>query len=137
GGGEEVRPLDDHGADEQAAVRGALDRQPLRPRVALPDEPLGGGDEVVEDVLLALQHAGAVPVLAVLAAAAQVRQGIDAARFEPGEKEGAEERRHGDPEAAVAVEQGGVAAVELQALAVDEEHADAGAVLGGVPDLLD
>ena len=37
------------------------------------DEVLGDGDEVVEDVLLLLEHAGLVPRLAVLGAAAHVR----------------------------------------------------------------
>ena len=80
-----------------------------RIRVLLRDEPLGRGDEVVEDVLLLLEHPGLVPGVAVLAAAAQVRQGVDAARLEPGEEGGAEARRLADVEAAVAVEERRVA----------------------------
>ena len=44
-------------ADEQPAVAAAFDRDPLRRRVALGDQALRGGDEVVEDVLLLLEHA--------------------------------------------------------------------------------
>jgi hypothetical protein len=61
-------------------------------------------DEVVEDVLLALLGPGQVPGLAVFAAAAEVRHGVDAAHLDP------DGRRHGvggrdrDVEAAVAVE---------------------------------
>ena len=47
------------------------------------DQPLGGGVEVVEDVLLVAAHAGAVPLLALLAAAAQVGDGVDAAGLDP------------------------------------------------------
>ena len=67
---------------EQAAVRAALDRQVLGRGPALLDQPLGRGDEVVEDVLLLAEHAGLVPVLAVLAAAAQVRDRVDAAALQ-------------------------------------------------------
>ena len=79
--------------------------QPLR------DEVLGGRDEVVEDVLLLLEHAGAVPGLAVLAAAAQVGEREDAAALEQREVAGIEGRRPADVEAAVAVEQDGPLAV--------------------------
>ena len=48
------------------------------PRVLVGDQPLGRGDEVVEDVLLLELRAGLVPGLAVLAAAADVGQGVDA-----------------------------------------------------------
>ena len=44
---------------------------------------LGRGDHVVEDVLLLVQHAGAVPVFAELGAAAQVGDGEDAAVLHP------------------------------------------------------
>ena len=47
------------------------------------DQVLGDGDEVVEDVLLLLEHAGLVPRLAVLGAAAHVGRHPDAAALEP------------------------------------------------------
>ena len=47
-----------------------------------------------------------VPVLAVLAAAPQVGQGIEAAHLHPGQGARAEARRERDVEPAVAVEQG-------------------------------
>ena len=82
-GAEEVGTLRDHGAHEQAAVGAALDGEVLLVGVLFGDQLLGGGDEVVEDVLLLVEHAGAVPVLAELAAAAQVGHGEDAAVLEP------------------------------------------------------
>ena len=68
----ELRALIHHGADEQPAVRSALDRQLRRRRVLLRDQPLGSRDEVVEYVLLACLHALLMPRFSILAAAAQV-----------------------------------------------------------------
>ena len=88
------------------------------PLYLLRDQALGGGDEVVEDVLLALQASGVVPRLAVLAAAAQVAP----PRYTPpASSQGTMlERKLGvwhDVEAAVAVEERRVRAVLLQVLA--------------------
>ena len=52
-------------------------------REVFPNKPLAAGDEVIEDILLAEPGAGEVPFAAVLAAAAQVRHGEDAAAFQP------------------------------------------------------
>src|SRR5476649_1955691 len=104
-----------------------MDREPRRLRVALLDQVLRGGDEVVEDSLLLLAHAGMVPSLAVLRAAAQVGYRVDAARIEPGGGGGGEGRRDGDVEPAVGIEQGVVVAVELGALAQGDEDRDLGA----------
>ena len=51
-GAEQFRPLGHHGADQQPAVAAAVDGQLVGPGVFVGDQPLGGGDEVVEDVLL-------------------------------------------------------------------------------------
>ena len=51
-----------------------------RRRAAGGDEVVGGGVEVVEHVLLVLAPTGLVPVLAVLVAAAQAGDGVQAAR---------------------------------------------------------
>ena len=72
GGAEEVGALGHAGADEQAAVAAAADGELGALVYLFGDQPLGGGDEVVEDVLLVQLGAGLVPVLAVLAAAAEV-----------------------------------------------------------------
>jgi hypothetical protein len=97
---------------------------------------LGGAGEIIEHVLLVLAHAGAVPGLPVLAAAPQVGHGVHAAVLEPDGGQRREARRHVDVEAAIAVEQGRVAAVERDALLVHHEHRHARAVFGGVPGLL-
>ena len=76
---EQVGTLGHRGTHEQPAIRAAPDHHSLGRGDLRRDEPLGRGDEVVEDVLLVAQHAGLVPGLAQLAAAAQRRQGEDAA----------------------------------------------------------
>ena len=134
-GPEQVRALGQAGADQQAAVGAAADGEFGRGRVAIGDQPFGGGDEVVEDVLLVVLLARLVPRLAVLAAAAQVGDGQDAARLQPDDLAGAERGRQGDVEAAVAVQVGRVLAVQRQALAVGQEQRDARAVFAGVEDL--
>ena len=58
--------------------------------------------KVVEDVLLLLEHAGLVPFLAELAAAAKVGQGVDAAGLDPERRARRESRRLGECETAVA-----------------------------------
>jgi hypothetical protein len=60
-------------ATSSPAVGPALDRQVRSVRPAVSDQPLGRGDEVVEDVLLLLAHARFVPLLAVFASAPKVR----------------------------------------------------------------
>jgi len=136
-GGEEVRPLGHGRADEQAAIGAAENGELLRPRVPFSDQPLGGGDEIIENVLFLLQHAGAVPVFPLLAAAAQIGQGVEAAGLEPRHHALVEFGRRGNAEAAIAVEERGIAAVSLQTFLMDQEHADAGAVLRWILDLLD
>src|SRR5947209_8296916 len=122
-------------ADEQAAVRDAVDGEAFGRRVLVRDEPLGCGDEVVKDVLLAKLRPGLVPLLAVLAAAPHVRRRIDETLFEKRETRRTEVRRRRDVEAAVAVEHRRVSAVELQSFFVNEEHGNARAVLARVEDL--
>ena len=77
-----------------------------------------------------------MPVFAVLAAAAQVRHGVDAAHLHPHQVADAEGRRQRDVEAAVAIQQRRVLAVELQAFLVGDDHRHARAVFAVVEDLL-
>src|SRR5262245_13326953 len=96
---------------------------------------LRGRDEVVEDVLLALAHAGAMPGLAVLAATAQVGEREHAAVIEERKVARIVRRRPADVETAVAAEQDRTFAVRLHAGTVDEKHRDPRAVLAWVPHL--
>lgn len=77
-----------------------------------------------------------MPFLSVLVATAKVHLGIDAAVLDEGQTRGAEARVEGDVEAAVAIQEGRVSAVFLQAFLVGQEHWDLGAVFRGDEDLL-
>ena len=59
------------------------DGEERRPRVALADQELGRGDEVVDRDLFSRTARRVVPRAPVLAAAAHVRHGVDAAELEP------------------------------------------------------
>lgn len=131
----EFGPLRHACPDEQSAIAAAHDGKMGRVGVAVGDEPLGGGYEIIEDILLAHLGPRLMPLLPVLAAAAETRHGIDAAALEERDAGVGEIGAHGDGEAAVAVEQERVAPIELEALAVGQEKRHAGAVLAGDEDL--
>src|SRR5208282_4239157 len=86
------------GADEQSTVRSSLDGELVPGREFLGDQPLGRGDEVVEDVLLVGTGPGLVPLLAVLAAAAEVGDRVDSTHLHPGQIHRFEARLDGDVE---------------------------------------
>jgi hypothetical protein len=75
--------LHDHRAHEQAAVARAQERQALGRRVAGVDQVLRTSGEVVEDVLLAVEGTRAMPGIAELTAAPDVRDREDAAALGP------------------------------------------------------
>src|SRR5207253_3271751 len=102
-GGVKAGPLSQCRADQQAAVGPAGDGQLLRGGPAVPDQRLGGGVEVVEYVLLAVEHTGPEPVLALLVAAAQSGDRVDAARRHPGQDVRRVRGGEADVEAAVPV----------------------------------
>ena len=128
-GAEEIGALGHGRAHEQAAVGAAADGEVLGRGVVVGDEVFGGGDEVVEDVLLVLEHGGLVPGLAVFVAAAQVGQREEAALLHPPGVFGIPAGEHGQIEAAVAGHEQARGAVAGQAFFAGDEHGDAGAVL--------
>ena len=132
----QIRPLGHHGPHQQTAVGATSDRQPIGAGVALGLEVLGRRDEIVEHVLLVLLGARQVPGLAVLAAPAQVGHRIDAPQIQPVGYRHAEARGQAHVEAAIAVEDGRVAAIEFQPLAVADDERHPGAVLALVEALL-
>ena len=105
-GGAQVWPLRNSGADQQPAVRPAPADELVAGGPASTDQLLGRAVEVVEYCLLVLAHAGPVPLLTFLAAAAQPGDRVHAAGLDPGENRGGEGRRQADVEAAVTVEDG-------------------------------
>ena len=96
----------EHRADQQAAVRAAVDHDVVG-RVHSDDasqraQPAKSSKTFCFCVALA----GVVPLLAELAAAAQVRDDEQPAALDPDQPARVERRRHRDVEPAVAVEQG-------------------------------
>ena len=137
GGPTEVGALGDGGAHEQATVGAAPDGESVARGEALVDEPVGAGDEVVEAVLLVLAHAGPVPGLALLGAAADPGDGVDAAGGAHLGDGGGVGRAHRDGEAAVAGEDGGGVRAGHGVGGPHEEHRHRRAVGRRVADLLD
>jgi hypothetical protein len=137
GAAEEVGALEEAGTDEETAVGAAADGEPFGFGPAFLDEEFGCADEVVEDVLFAVFHAGLVPCLTKFAAAAEIDLGVDATGFEPCDSAGAEGWGETDIEAAVAVEDDGEGGVFGGGFLVRHEHGDAGTVFGGAPELFD
>ena len=68
--------------DQQAAVAAALDRQRSRRCNPLSISHSAAAMKSSKTFCLRLEHAGPVPGLAVLAAAAEVGDGVDAARYQ-------------------------------------------------------
>src|SRR5664280_1998082 len=126
-GGEQLRSLGQRGADQQAAVAAAGEAQLGWCSPALCDQPLGRAGEVGEHVALVLPHPGAVPLLALLRAAAQVGDRVDAAGLDPGQEAGGVRRGHGDVKAAVPVQHGGPRRIRCLRRR-EHEHPDLGAI---------
>ena len=82
----EIRPLRHARADKQPAVAGPVNRQLLRARVFVRDQPFRGSDEVVEHILLFGLHPCLMPLLAILPAPAEIWNGVNASHFHPGQR---------------------------------------------------
>src|SRR5581483_1402300 len=134
--GEVGRVAGDRAAHRDPA-RAPAARAELRGRgVALCDHPLRAVDEVADRVDLVRVLAGEMPLLAVLAAAAHVRDRDDAAALEKREPPGAEGRIARDAVRAVRVQHRRIAAVELHVAAVDDGQRYYDAVPRGDTDLV-
>src|SRR5262249_21219338 len=92
-GREQLWPLYGACRCQQAAVADAADRQPIARRVALRDQLLGDGAEIVEDALAVSAASRFVPRFAVFAAAADVGDHVAAAERKPQRNVGTEFRR--------------------------------------------
>src|SRR3954469_16555909 len=126
---EKIRALGHRPADEDAARAAAHDAKPRARRVLLRDQVFRGGDEVLPGVGLRRLVARLVPVVAVDAAAANVRPRVDAAALEPREPRRRVVRLLGKAVRAVAVEQRRIGAVELDVGAMDDGGGDLAAVV--------
>src|SRR6185436_1482093 len=127
--------LRDHRAHQETAVRSAAQREVRRVGVFLPYQGLGRRREIVEDILLSREIAAHVPAFAVVRAAADAGLGVHAARVEPGAYvHTGEIRLRADAEAAIAVQQRWVFAVERRAFLAHDIDRYPGTVPGHCED---
>ncbi len=90
---------------------------------------IGGGDEVLEGVFLALELAVFVPAIALFLAAADMGDGVDEAAISERQGIGGEACGNGDAVGAIAIEQAGSGAVERGVLAIEQRDGDQLAVM--------
>ena len=126
---EEFRTLRHDSADQQPTVRSPLYRETAWGGVLEGDEVLGGGDEVIEHVLLLRFHSRLMPRFAILTAPAQRGRCIHATGLHPRHHGGREVGELIYREAAVRIQQGRIVAVEGEPLAMRDEHRNARAIL--------
>src|SRR5215470_15070551 len=105
--------------------------------VLLRNQELRCADKVVKNVLLFVEHACAVPILAELGASAKVCDGKNAAMLQPQIAITHKTRSQADVKTAIAGQECRICSVEFQALLVKDEHRHASAILGVKPELLD
>src|SRR5919199_1540570 len=132
---EKLRPLRQAGADEQPAVAAAANCELRRPGIALPDQPFGYCDEVVEDVLFVGLHPGLVPGGAVLAAATQANLREQAAHLHPDQVGYRKGRGEGNVEASIAIEVRWIVAITLEPTPVAQKDRHARSVFAWNEDL--
>src|SRR5215471_18358816 len=94
-----------------------------------------GRDEIIEHILFRVKHPGLMPFLAVLAAAPQVRNSVNAAHFHPDQISRRERRRAGNVEPAIAVKISRRLAVSFHSFFVWDKHRHARAIGALVKDL--
>ena len=118
-------------AGEHTARRGPHGRHVFGRGIALAGEILGAGDQVQPGVGLVGHAPRVVPLLAVLAAAAHMGDGVNAAAFEPGHAQRRKRRVYRDAVGPVSVHDGRVAAVEFDIGAVEYGQGHFDPVVGG------
>ena len=106
--------------------------------VLLGNQEFGCRHEVIEYILLFVQHSATVPILAKLIAAAQLHVSINSAMLQKHQHGIAvEDRGARQIESAITGEHGWIPAVERQPFLIDQEHGHASAIFRFEPELLD
>ena len=126
---EKLRSLGHACTHKKPAVAAAADGELGGGSVLVLDEPFSRRDEIIEHVLLVLQATRIVPLGAILAATPEVGERVDTSHFKPREGLHAKAWRQRDVKPAIAIEQRGVLAIQLQALLVHQEHGDLNPIL--------
>ena len=88
----ELRLLQHRRKHQEAAIAGAVNPEPIRSRDLRLNQPLRGGVEVVKRDLPVLAARLFMPALAGFASATDVRDGIDAAKPDPGRWQSTKDR---------------------------------------------
>ena len=97
----------------------------------IPNQPFGAGVEVVKNILLIAKHAGLVPTLAVLAAAAQISNRINTTRLNPRNNGGVEAWFQTHVKAAISVQKRGAGASGGQTFLAHHEQRNHGSIFAG------
>src|SRR4029077_13303820 len=119
-----------------SAIAAASDRQLRWGSVVVRDQPLCRRDEVVEHILLPQFRPGLVPVLSVLAAAAEIGLRVHPSHLKPYRVRYCERRGQRDVETTIGVKQHRVVSIEFQSLSVGQKHRHPRAILARVEHLL-
>src|SRR5262249_44526045 len=106
---------------QQSAVRSTCDGKSLGSGVFVVDEPLGGGDKIIEYVLLVLEHSRFVPFLAVFIATPQIGQSQHSAGFKPRELRRSKRWQSPETKSTIASQQDGIVPIQRQPLAMHDE----------------
>jgi hypothetical protein len=93
---EQIRSLINHCADQESAIRSALNRQAVLWRDSLRLKILARRDEIVEDVLLVLTTTCFVPCPAIFGATANIGDRVHSALFDPPQRLRRESGNQGD-----------------------------------------
>src|SRR6185295_11403969 len=101
-----------------------------RPGVIRADQKLRAGREVIEHVLLSREAARQMPILAVLATAAQVCHGDNAALVKPDARGRIELGFDADAVSTITREESWILAVEPRAFLANDTQRNLGAILG-------
>src|SRR5689334_12704099 len=105
--------------------------------VLLRNQKFCGRYEIVKDILLFVQHARAVPVLAEFRSAPQVCNRKNAAMLKPQITITHEARCQADIEAAISGQKSRILPVELDTFLMKDEHGHASSIFRVEPELLD
>src|SRR6202040_3236337 len=126
---EQVRPLGEGRAHEQAAITSPENGKMSRRRVLMADQVFSAGDEVVENILLASEVPSSVPFFAVFAAAADISGNVNPALIEPNSSIGADKVwLLVNAVTTIPIQQRGVAPIDLHAFAANDVNRDPGSI---------
>ena len=106
------------GTNQQPACRAALNDDPPPVRVAISDQRMRDGDEVVEGIRFAAELRCLVPVAAQLLSSPDVGDGVDKAAVHQRQAAGGKGRGHAGPVGPITIQQAGRGAIQRRILVI-------------------